>query len=222
MPIAYLAGALKHQVAVSDEYKYSLIIAFGLLLQSIEIYLKLNNYWRQFLAEDVVTKCLPGICSAFFISICLHQGKHEYSFMYFEYWLTSCSRLGVIFSAVLAFASTSAYSGLCYYVLKHLPRSFTYGEATIVLQGSVLFLVNVFLKLPTMINYHPLSNMARMSTILQVSAAISIVSEGLTYTYTCITFFSCRSVYLVSHALLAAAILCEPSVVHYSTPFLPS
>lgn len=75
LPIAYLAGALKHQKALSDEYKYSLIFASGMLLQSIEIYWKLNNNLRRFVVLDVITKYMPGICSAICIAVCLNQGE---------------------------------------------------------------------------------------------------------------------------------------------------
>lgn len=77
--------------------------------------------------------------------------------------------LAVAFSILLALFSTVTYNGLCFYVHKHLPNSFTYGEASIVLQGCVLFLVNVFLKLANIVDYEPLTNMGRMSTILQVN-----------------------------------------------------
>lgn len=75
VPIAYLVSALKHQTALSDEYKYSLIIAFGLLFQSIEIYIKLKTTFRSVFGLDLITKCLPGAGAAVLISICLHQGK---------------------------------------------------------------------------------------------------------------------------------------------------
>lgn len=77
--------------------------------------------------------------------------------------------LAVLVSALLAFSSTTAYTGLCYYVLRRLPKSFTFGEATIVLQGCVLFLFNVYLKLLNIVEFEPVTNMDRMSAILQVS-----------------------------------------------------
>lgn len=75
LPTAYLAGALKHQLALTDEYKFSLIIVFGLMFQSFEIYVKLNNCWRTIAGVDLIARLLPAVCSAAFISICLHQGK---------------------------------------------------------------------------------------------------------------------------------------------------
>lgn len=149
LPFAYLAGAVNNRASLSDDYKYSMIIAFGLLLQSIKMYLMLTNFWRKVLAVDLTVQLLPSIVTAALLSVCLHEN--------------------IAFSAVLSIAALMSYNGVCLYVLKHLPRSFTYGEATIVVQGFVLFLVNVLMKLIFIVDYEPLSNVSQISTILQVN-----------------------------------------------------
>lgn len=73
-----------------------------------------------------------------------------------------------IFSAVLAASSKFTFHGLFLYILKYLPRSFTYGEAFVVGQGVTLFLVNVFLRFTTLLEYEPLTNIEKMTTITQV------------------------------------------------------
>lgn len=45
------------------------------------------------------------------------------------------------------FATTIFYRSLFYYILRRMSRSFTYGEASIVIQGIVIFLANLSFKL---------------------------------------------------------------------------
>lgn len=71
-------------------------------------------------------------------------------------------------SAAIGLATKFIFNGLFFYVLLHMPRSFTFGEASIVTQGVTIFILNVFLKLMTIMDYNPLTNIEKMSTILQV------------------------------------------------------
>lgn len=73
-----------------------------------------------------------------------------------------------IFSTFVGCSSTITYNGVYFYVLKHLPKSFTFGEASIVVQGFTIFLLNVFIKLVSIMDYEPINDIERMSTILEV------------------------------------------------------
>lgn len=75
---------------------------------------------------------------------------------------------GFWFSALVATASKFTFHGIFFYMLKYLPKSFTYGEAFIVSQGVSLFLLNVFLKFSSVFDYEPYTDMEKMTTILQV------------------------------------------------------
>lgn len=101
--------------------------------------------------------------------------------------------LGVIFSAFSGFITTAIYHGLFLFILRKMPKSFSYGEASIVLQGFVIFLTNLYFKLIDILqkttecmkdtnslvcpmrannlwtsNHEHLTEMDKLSTILQV------------------------------------------------------
>lgn len=79
---------------------------------------------------------------------------------------------GFWFSALVATASKFTFHGTFFYMLKYLPKTFTFGEAFIVSQGLTLFLLNVFLKFSSSIFLSEFASnftdMERMTTILQV------------------------------------------------------
>lgn len=83
------------------------------------------------------------------------------------------------------------YQALFLFILRRMPKSFTYGEASIVTQGFVIFLTNLYFKLITIAerateclkdtndtviysknfwiqNHRHLSDMEQLTTILQV------------------------------------------------------
>lgn len=93
-------------------------------------------------------KLIPAAFTAFLLHICLHQS--------------------IGFCAISSLSSTIVYNGLFFYVLKRLPKSFTYGEISIILQGFTLFLLNAFIRFIEINDYKPVTDMERMSTILQV------------------------------------------------------
>lgn len=86
------------------------------------------------------------------------------------------------------------YRGLFIFALQKMPKSFTHGEASIVLQGFVIFLTNLYFKLVNILqktseclnntnslicsvhsnsvwtqNHEHLSEMEKLSTVLQVN-----------------------------------------------------
>lgn len=77
---------------------------------------------------------------------------------------------GFVVSAIIGLATKFAYNSLFFYILLNMPRSFTFGEASIVSQGVIIFSFNVLLKIAAIPHYNPLTNMEKMSMILQVIA----------------------------------------------------
>lgn len=138
----------KHERALTFEYKYSSIIVFGLFLQTLEIWVQSRKLIARNIAIILLIKLLPAAVITFLLHICLHQAYG--------------------FSAFSGLSSTIVYNGLFFYVLKRLPKSFTYGEASIILQGFTLFLLNGFIRFVRISDYQPVTNIDRMSTILQV------------------------------------------------------
>lgn len=108
----------------------------------------------------------------------------------------------VIFSAFCGVISTLSYFALFVFVLRKMPKSFSYGEASVAVQGFVIFLANLYFKLiillaiPTdcmkngneicSIESHKssllqhsthLSEMEQLTTIIQVIMTVSIYTE---------------------------------------------
>lgn len=61
--------------------------------------------------------------------------------------MSAISFLGVIFSATCGIISTMSYYALFLFVLRRMPKCFSYGEASVVVQGFVIFLANLYFKL---------------------------------------------------------------------------
>lgn len=148
IPSAYLINVWKHDRALTFEYKFSSIIVFGLFLQTLEIWTQSKKLIGRRIVIILFVKLIPAAVIAFLLRICLHQS--------------------IGFCTVSSLSSTIVYNGLFFYVLKRLPKSFTYGEASIILQGFTLFLLNAFIRFIEINDYKPITNMERMSTILQV------------------------------------------------------
>lgn len=120
------------------------------------------------------------ICSSFFFST---NGIHI---------------LGVVFSLFIGCFTVATYHALFIFILRNMPKSFTYGEASIVIQGLVIFLINFYLKLIVIakkttdcmkdtnsvscvmysnnfwtINHDHITEMVQLTTILQVNPVYS-------------------------------------------------
>lgn len=102
--------------------------------------------------------------------LCLFASRyHRKSVHYFSEESTwNHPSTGFILSAILGLATKCTFDGLFFYGLLHMPRSFTFGEASIVTQGITIFILNAFLKLAMIVDHYPATNVEKMSTILQV------------------------------------------------------
>lgn len=130
---------------IQTEYKISTIICFGLVLQTIEIFLKLVLDGIN-ISIKFITKILPAACTVFLLWYCL--------------------KLNFTFCLGSAISTTFFYNFMYYYLLRACPKSFTLGEAAIVVQGFTLFLYNVFLQLPSI--SEPANLNQTLNLILQV------------------------------------------------------
>lgn len=130
----------------SFDHKFSAILAFGLLLQTLGIYGRLLYDCKHL---RLATRVVPPAVTSYLVWNCLHQN--------------------VFFSAFTGTVFIFIYSFLYPYVLKRLPRSFTLGEAAIVAQAVVIFLASTFTYLPVAYNtLQAVSEMDQIKPVLQV------------------------------------------------------
>ncbi|XP_055613620.1 dolichol kinase [Uranotaenia lowii] len=121
----------RNQQTVHLDYKRTTILCFGLLVHSAVVFLSLARRTPPGFLNKISTIVLSIFSTGFLFWVCLNEN--------------------IIFSFISASLGIILYNGLLFRVLKHLPRSFTLGEATVVCQGTVLFLYNAFLQLPRIV-----------------------------------------------------------------------
>lgn len=124
---AYLRTILRNPETILLDYEITTVISLGLFLQTLEIALFLSFDGFNTL-EKVLGKLVPGTMSFMLLRIILEQD--------------------LVFSIITGFCVPLLYNVLYIYILKAMPRSFTLGEGSIVVQAFVIFLYNCFLKLP--------------------------------------------------------------------------
>uniref|UniRef100_A0A182VZW7 dolichol kinase n=1 Tax=Anopheles minimus TaxID=112268 RepID=A0A182VZW7_9DIPT len=115
-----------HQQHLPRDFKRTVLVTFGLLLQSLVIRGTLASRWNRgqaILLTLLVTSC----CCGLFI-VCLKEN--------------------VVLAGVSGLLPVILYDKLFFTLLKTIPKSFTYGEASIVAQGFVVFTYCTFLQLP--------------------------------------------------------------------------
>lgn len=147
IPLSYMINTFNKGNVVHFDYKLTTIHAFGLLLQTVEIYFKLATDTRN-VPLNILFKVMPGLFTSFLVWICLKQD--------------------IVFSILSGMSVLMLYNSLYFNVIRKLPKSFTLGEAAIVLQGTTLFLFNCFLQLPIYLQSPPTTNMSKIHTIIQV------------------------------------------------------
>lgn len=65
------------------------------------------------------------------------------------------SFVDVIFSVLCGTISTMSYYALFLFVLRRMPKCFTYGEASVIVQGIVIFLANIYFELIVIVAIPP-------------------------------------------------------------------
>ncbi|CAO1382517.1 unnamed protein product [Diamesa hyperborea] len=153
---AYLRTILRNPETIQLDYEITTVITFGLFLQTLEIslFLSFDGFNK---LEKFLGKLVPGAMSFMLLTIILEQN--------------------LIFSIITGFFIPLIYNVIYVYILKVMPRSFTLGEGSIVVQAFVIFLYNCFLKLPFLDDFFK-SEFADVTVILQVGllGAMTIVT----------------------------------------------
>lgn len=160
VPLCYIVDNYRYpQNSLSFDYKMTTIVAFGIFIQSIVIILNLWLSFRKYL--NAIYTLIPAGLTSFLIWICL---KQEISVSCF--WGTG---------------STVLYSLLYYKALKALPKSFTFGEASVIVQGFTLFLLNACLQIPSNVQTPPAGDMAEMNAIMIAALICLAITVWLIY-----------------------------------------
>uniref|UniRef100_A0A182P3X6 dolichol kinase n=1 Tax=Anopheles epiroticus TaxID=199890 RepID=A0A182P3X6_9DIPT len=115
-----------HHQNLPRDYKRTAIVTFGLLLQSLVIRGSLESRWNR--RQGLLLTLVVGALSWGLLMVCLKEN--------------------VVFAGISGVLSVLLYNQLYYTVLRTIPKSFSYGEAFIVVQGFVAFSYSLLLQLP--------------------------------------------------------------------------
>ncbi|KAJ6634691.1 Dolichol kinase, partial [Pseudolycoriella hygida] len=147
LPLAYITNTWKHKSFVQFQGNVSTIVVFGLFLQTLAVFSeKRTNKSKR--SKSKILLSLPAAFTSFLIWICLNQG--------------------IIFSISCGTSTLLLYGWFYVYILEKLPHCFTFGEASIVAQGFVIFLLNAVLRLIEFTTYNAEHDIDEISLILQV------------------------------------------------------
>uniref|UniRef100_A0A1L8DYD5 dolichol kinase n=2 Tax=Nyssomyia neivai TaxID=330878 RepID=A0A1L8DYD5_9DIPT len=164
LPLSLVPNSWMFQKSSTLLYKICGIISLGLFLQSMEILLKFScRSVNSFI--NAVTKIIPGICASLLIWYFLQIDL----IISFAYGVLCCLLFNFIFL----------------FLLRHLPRSFTLGEATIVSQGLVVFLFGGSFEVFLALNVPPEVEIDQMTAIICVTLLgvllLCILTYGITF-----------------------------------------
>ncbi|CAD7087707.1 unnamed protein product [Hermetia illucens] len=160
LPFAFIINNIRYPKSSSAfDYKMTTIVSFGLCLQSIYIFTCILESRSKLLRICLIS--IPGICTSLFIQIILNQTTAV--------------------SVIWGLTTTLTYNYVYFKLLKTLPRSFTYGEASVAAQGLILFLMNGFLRIPHFVNNPPMTYMGQMNAIMITALSCLIVTLVLLY-----------------------------------------
>ncbi|XP_035896083.1 dolichol kinase [Anopheles stephensi] len=153
-----------HEQHLPRDYKRTVLMTFGLLLQSLVIRGTLESRWNRRQAI-LLTLLVVAACWSLFI-VCLKEN--------------------VVFAGVSGMLPVVLYDKLYFTILKTVPKSFSYGEAFIVSQSVVAFAYCTLLQLPPVI-LRPdavYTDMQVIYSILQVGLLGILALACATYSFT--------------------------------------
>lgn len=158
----------KHKSFVQFQGKVSTIVAFGLFLQTLLVLSQLRTNQPKRSSSKLVWS-LPAAFTSFLIWICLNQGNFI-GCLTQQLWKTlSHVPTAAVFSIICGTSTLLLYSWLYAHMLKVLPQSFTFGEASVVGQGFVIFLLNAGLRLAGRSTYIAEHDIDDTTLMLQVN-----------------------------------------------------
>uniref|UniRef100_A0A7G3AIU1 dolichol kinase n=2 Tax=Lutzomyia longipalpis TaxID=7200 RepID=A0A7G3AIU1_LUTLO len=160
LPLALIINSWTYQKSSSLLYKVCGLISFGLFLQSLEILFKLSCRSVNVIA-NLASKVVPGIATSLLIWFLLN--------------------IKLLFSFACGLPCCLIFNFIFLFLLRHLPRSFTLGEATIVAQGLVVFLFGASVKVFIAFDEPPEVKIEEMTAILSVTLLGVFLLITITY-----------------------------------------
>lgn len=130
-----------------------------MFLQTLESFFALSQDDMP-IQSKLAVRLLPGLVTTLLLNLVLQQE--------------------VFFSCITGLFITLIYRFAFFYTMKSLPFSFTLGEASIVAQGTIIFLYNCFLRLPFIEESKSLSE--DLNLILQIGLLSVTIITFITYT----------------------------------------
>uniref|UniRef100_A0A182TV54 dolichol kinase n=1 Tax=Anopheles melas TaxID=34690 RepID=A0A182TV54_9DIPT len=166
VPACYAATVWRPYQRAYDQhlprgYKRTVIVTFGLLLQSLVIRGTVQSRWNRRQAVLLTLAAVVPLNWGLFL-VCLKEN--------------------VAFGGVSALLPIALYDKLYHTVLRTIPKSFSYGEACVVVQGFVAFAYCALLQLPLATLLRPDAVYTEMQTIyciLEVSSDVTTVLVAL-------------------------------------------
>uniref|UniRef100_A0A182SR05 dolichol kinase n=1 Tax=Anopheles maculatus TaxID=74869 RepID=A0A182SR05_9DIPT len=153
-----------HQQHLPRDYKRTVLMTFGLVLQSLVIRGTLESRWNR---RQAILLTLLVVASGWGLFVV-------------------CLKENVVFAGVSGFLPVVVYDKLYFTILKTIPKSFSYGEAFIVAQSIVAFAYCTFLQLPPAI-LRPdtvYTEMQVIYSILQIGLLGILMLAWATYCFT--------------------------------------
>ncbi|XP_053965754.1 dolichol kinase isoform X1 [Anastrepha ludens] len=128
LPLA-LASNLVHKDRCTEQFSTQAILTIAVIGMSLEFLgFILYKHCKSNLLLKLLIAFVPGLITALLNKIVLRQ-----SWSYGLFW---------------GFVTTFCYQNTYMRVMRRLPGCFSYGEATVLVQGLMLFLLNIVLKIP--------------------------------------------------------------------------
>uniref|UniRef100_A0A7M4YGZ3 dolichol kinase n=1 Tax=Anopheles funestus TaxID=62324 RepID=A0A7M4YGZ3_ANOFN len=153
-----------HQQHLPRDYKRTVLMTLGLLLQSLVIRGSLESRWNR--GQAFLLTLLVAAFSWVLFTVCLKEN--------------------VVFASVSGLVPIVLYDKLYFTILKSIPKSFSYGEGFIVAQGTVTFVYCTFLQLPLVI-FRPdaaYTELQVIYAILQIGLLGILLLVWATYSFT--------------------------------------
>lgn len=136
----------RDKLPVDLAYKRSTILAFGLFLHSVAVFLSLRGRTGPRLASKLLAMTATVGFTGFLFWVCLKDNVSV---------SLSSATVGIVL-----------YDLIYFRVLRRMPKCFTLGEASVVCQGVIIFLYNAFLKIPKLFLYEKAAPIATQLTLI--------------------------------------------------------
>ncbi|XP_055837172.1 dolichol kinase [Episyrphus balteatus] len=187
LPLAYVVTNNRHKACSNDDDLFLVltIVSVGMLMQSLTFFACLavapGRYLKLFFALS------PGVI--------IH--------LQLQYWTQQT--YGVCLA--IGFGATLGYQYVYVRVLKGFPKSCTLGEACILVQGVILFIINGFFKIPVFYNSPPSEEFGQISAIMMGALACLLVMSWLIATF---KIFRSVVLFYISMIVLVVAVCTMP------------